>query len=255
MNTSLFDPSSFLKGFIEFGLRLLIFFWIVFSFRNTRLAFWYLQQLAGSSSGEFLYQITKINKLKPDKQKLSQTKINAIETFLEFSTLALMNAKAIKEGQFEIGYYSMIDEGKLISVNAYIKRLKSVLSGGYLNWRISPEDVEKIKNIFALYNEIYEPVTSSILFVIQTECLIAIGCPIYEFYARSYYKALHNYLTTTSSVESGETLQKTEIEFLVQKLEILNLSPIDEIAKLRASLEDKDNCSLGKTLPFIKGDQ
>jgi hypothetical protein len=42
----------------------------------------------------------------------------------------------------------------------------------------------------------------------------------------SYYKALHNYLTKTSSVESGATLQKTEINFLVQKLEILNLSQI-----------------------------
>jgi hypothetical protein len=58
---------------------------------------------------------------------LTQTKLNAIETFLEFSTIALMNSKSIKEGQFEIGYYSMIDEEKLVSVNEYISRLKSSL--------------------------------------------------------------------------------------------------------------------------------
>jgi hypothetical protein len=234
---------------------LLIFFWIVFGFRNTRLAFWYFQLLAGSTKREFVNQITKLNDLKPECSKLTQTKLNAIETFLEFSTIALMNSKSIKEGQFEIGYYSMIDEEKLVSVNEYISRLKSSLEKGFLNWKISTSEMENLTDVLKSFSYFHKPVTASILFVIQTECLKAIGCPIYQWYAKDYYIALHYYLSDISKTEKGECLQKVELVFLIEKLEALNLSPVYEIGKLRAILEDKDNCSLGKTLPFIKGDQ
>jgi hypothetical protein len=246
---------EFLKNFFDFGLCLLIFFWIVFGFRNTRLAFWYFQLLAGSTKREFVNQITKLNDLKPECSKLTQTKLNAIETFLEFSTIALMNSKSIKEGQFEIGYYSMIDEEKLVSVNEYISRLKSSLEKGFLNWKISTSEMENLTDVLKSFSYFHKPVTASILFVIQTECLKAIGCPIYQWYAKDYYIALHYYLSDISKTEKGECLQKVELVFLIEKLEALNLSPVDEIGKLRAILEDKDNCSLGKTLPFIKGDQ
>jgi hypothetical protein len=255
MRQSLFDPFNFFKNFIDFGLRLLLFFWIVFGFRNTRLAFWYFQQLAGSISGDYVEQITKLNKEKTESLQFNQTKINAIETFLEFSTIALMNAKSIKDGQFEIGYYSMINEEKLVSVNSYVKRLKTCLKNGYLNWRISSEEVEGILKVLDTYSKYHKPVSASILFVIQTECLKSIGCPIYDWYAKEYFIALHYYLADISKTEKGECLQKAELVYLIEKLESLSFSPIDEIAKIRVLLEDKDNCSLGKVLPYIKGDQ
>jgi hypothetical protein len=115
--------------------------------------------------------------------------------------------------------------------------------------------MENLTDVLKSFSYFHKPVTPSILFVIQTECLKAIGCPIYQWYAKDYYIALHYYLSDISKTEKGECLQKVELVFLIEKLEALNLSPVDEIGKLRAILEDKDNCSLGKTLPFIKGDQ
>jgi hypothetical protein len=255
MQHSIFDPLNFIKNFIDFGLRILLFFWIVFGFRNTRVAFWYFQLLAGSTKSEFVNQITKLNFDKPKLLQLSQSKINTIETFLEYSTIGLMNAKAIKEGQFEIGYLSMINAEKLVSVNAYIQRIKSALDNGYLNWLISPEELKKILKVLDGYSNFHKPVTASILFVIQTECLQSIGCPIYQWYAEDYYIALHYYLSDISQTEKGECLQEIELEQLLHKLEKFNFSPIDKIARIRTLLENKDNCSLGKTIPFIKGDQ
>ena len=253
MKISLFEPIEFIKNFIEFGLRLLIFFWIVFGFRNTRLAFWYFQLLAGSTKDEFINEITKLNNLKPENLRLTQTNINAIDIFLEYSTIGLMNAKAIKEGQFELGYYSMINAEKLVSVNSYIQRLKLDVSKGYLCWRITQAQVEKIINVLDSYSNYHEPVSASILFVIQTECLHIIGCPLHLWYARAYYCALHNYLSQVSSIEKGECLQKNQINLLLGKLTRLNI--IDEVNDMRLSLEDKETCSLGKTLIYIKGDQ
>jgi hypothetical protein len=253
MQQSIFDPFNFFKNFIDFGLRILLFFWIVFGFRNTRLAFWYLQLLAGSTSRELINQIVKLNSQRPKLLQLTQTSINAIEIFLEYSTIGMMNAKAIKDGQFEIGYYSMINGEKLISVNSYIYRLKSALSNGYLSWQISHEEVEKITNILDGYSSFHEPVTASILFVIQTECIHSIGCPLHSWYARAYYRALHNYLSQVSSTEQGACLQKTEIDFLLEKL--LKLNIIDQVNVMRFTLEDKETCSIGNTLAYIKGDQ
>jgi hypothetical protein len=255
MQQSIFDPFNFFKNFIDFGLRILLFFWIVFGFRNTRLAFWYFQLLAGSTKSEFVNQITELNKHKTELLQLSQGKINAIEIFLEYSTLGLMNAKAIKEGQFEIGYFSMINAEKLVSVNAYIERLKDALRNGYLNWNISPEQLNAIFGVLNNYSNFHKPVSASILFVIQTECLQSIGCPIYQWYAKDYYIALHYYLSDISKTEKGECLQEIELEQLFDKLEKLKLSTIDNIAKIRTLLENKDKCSLGKTIPFIKGNQ
>lgn len=253
MNHSIFEPFEFIKNFIDFGLRLLLFFWILFGFRNTRAAFLYYQLIAGSRSGEFVKQITILNEDKPDSIKLSKEKLKSFQRFLNVSTIAILQAKAVKENQFEIGYLSMINQEKLVSLNEYISRLRSQISNGFPLWELSCNDMDLISKVLDNFENYHKPVSASVLFVIQTECLKAIGCPIYKWYAQEYYIALFKLVTQISSRESGECFQEEALNQVMSSLSRLEI--VDNIQELRASLEDKDECSIGLTLSFIIGDQ
>jgi hypothetical protein len=253
MNQSLFDPLEFIHNWIEFGLRLLSFFWLVFLFRNTRVAFLYYQLVSGARGGEFVKQLTLLNKQKPDDEQLSCDKLKSFQRFLNVSTTAMIQAKAIKEGQFEIGYLSMINTDKLVSLNEYCDRVRLQLNNGFPLWELASVDIMKINQVIDSFSDYHKPVSAYILYIIQSECLKAIGCPFYKWYAHDYYIALFNLMTLLYAKDSKECFTNdaiTEIE-----LRLSTIGVVDNLTELRFLLEDKETCSIGLTLDHITGDQ
>jgi hypothetical protein len=253
MNNQLFEPFSFIKNFIDFGLRLILFFWVLFGFRNTRTSFLYYELVAGARSGEFVRQIKALNASESELLEISPDRFRVFQRFLNVSTIAILQAKAVKEGQFEIGYLSMINQDKLVSLNEYISRIRSQIGNGFPLWELTCEDMEAISKVLDNFGNYHKPVSASILFVIQTECLKALGCPIHKWYAQDFYIALFKLVTQISARESGEYFQIESLNLLIEKLTSMNV--VDNIQELRLVLEDKETCSLGMTLSFISGDQ
>jgi hypothetical protein len=253
MNNQLFEPFSFIKNFIDFGLRLILFFWVLFGFRNTRASFLYYELVAGARSGEFVRQIKALNASESELLEISPDRFRAFQRFLNVSTIAILQAKAVKEGQFEIGYLSMINQDKLVSLNEYTSRIRSQIGNGFPLWELTCEDMEAISKVLNNFGNYHKPVSASILFVIQTECLKALGCPIHKWYAQDYYIALFKLVTQISAREPGELLQKEALNAITEKLSNMNI--VDNLEEFRILLEAKETCSIGLTLNYIKGDQ
>jgi hypothetical protein len=110
-----------------------------------------------------------------------------------------------------------------------------------------------INQVIDSFSDYHKPVSAYILYIIQSECLKAIGCPFYKWYAHDYYIALFNLMTLLYAKESKECFTNdaiTEIE-----LRLSTIGVVDNLIELRFLLEDKETCSIGLTLDHITGDQ
>jgi hypothetical protein len=197
-------------------------YWVYTYFTNSKYSFTYHSFLSGFQPNQFVINLER--SAKAENHDFSKEQLEKIDFFLRISAESAMVAQATKEKSFSLGTPTMFDTTKDVCYQQYhtalTKRMNNIFS--YVNsYPLSIEDKANIERILSQWDIIYENIPADFLYIVQTQCIHALGCPMLDWNRKLYLKEVYTFIKKYECIEEKTAFNENSKEFF--KLMLTNI--------------------------------
>jgi hypothetical protein len=217
-------------------------YWVYTYFTNSKYSFTYHSFLSGFQPNQFVINLER--SAKAENHDISKEQLGKIDFFLRISAESAMVAQATKEKSFSLGTPTMFDSAKDISYHQYhtalTKRMSNLFS--YVNsYPLSLEEKANIERILSQWDIIYENIPADFLYIVQTQCIHALSCPMLDWNRKLYLKEVYTFIKKFELIEDKKKFNKQSKILFELMLNYINIDIDDQIEVLLDS-EDGFSC-------------
>ncbi len=197
-------------------------YWVYTYFTNSKYSFTYHSFLSGFQSNEFIINLER--SAKAYGIEITKECLYKIDFFLRISAEAALVCQANKEKSFSLGTPTMFDSTKDVSYFQYRTTLTKRISNrmSHVNsYPLSEQDKSKIENILSQWDIIYENIPADFLYLIQTQCICALGCPMMLWNRKLYLKEVYTFIKKYELIEDNSAFNENSKELFNLMLDLV----------------------------------
>jgi hypothetical protein len=143
-----------------------------------------------------------------------------------------MVAQATKEKSFSLGNPTMFDTTKDVCYQQYhtalTKRMNNLFS--YVNsYPLSLVEKANIEHILSQWDIIYENIPADFLYIVQTQCIYVLGCPMLDWNRKLYLKEVYTFIKKYELIDDNKAFNMESKEKFLLMLSSIGIDKSDEL--------------------------